>query len=117
MRRQSISVVVLLLTVSVAYAQKRAFTIEDLYRVKGISDVHISPDSKSVAYVLTESDLGRAGAFSRVGFAPERRRESLQETDGGGASERRGDDYRAEQVQHAPGESRDAETAAAVRLA
>src|SRR6267142_1897461 len=65
MKRQFISVVVLLLAISVgASAQKRAFTIEDVYRVKGVSDVRVSPDAKSVAYVLTESDLGRS---SRIG--------------------------------------------------
>jgi dipeptidyl aminopeptidase/acylaminoacyl peptidase len=41
-------------------AQKRAFTIEDLYRIKSVSDVHISPDGKSVVYVVAEPDLAKA---------------------------------------------------------
>ncbi|MCS6805393.1 MAG: S9 family peptidase [Blastocatellia bacterium] len=47
-------------------AQKRAFTIEDLYRLKGISDVQISPDGQSIMYVLTTSDLPRAKRVSHV---------------------------------------------------
>ena len=31
-----------------ANAQKMAFTIEDLYRVKGVSSVSLSPDGKTV---------------------------------------------------------------------
>jgi dipeptidyl aminopeptidase/acylaminoacyl peptidase len=48
------------------HAQKRAFTIEDLYRIKSISDVHISPDGKSVVYVVGEPDLARAKRASHI---------------------------------------------------
>jgi dipeptidyl aminopeptidase/acylaminoacyl peptidase len=48
------------------HAQKRAFTIEDLYRVKGVSDAHISPDGKSVVYTLTSSDLPRARRVTHI---------------------------------------------------
>jgi dipeptidyl aminopeptidase/acylaminoacyl peptidase len=41
-------------------AQKKAFTIEDLYRIKAVSDVHVSPDGKSVVYVVAEPDLAKA---------------------------------------------------------
>ena len=47
-------------------AQKRAFTIEDLYRVKAVSDVHISPDGKSVVYVVAEPDLAKAKRPSHI---------------------------------------------------
>ena len=40
-----------------ANAQKRAFTIEDLYRVKGVSSVSLSPDGKMVCYTASSSDL------------------------------------------------------------
>ena len=40
-----------------ANAQKRAFTIEDLYRVKGLSSVSLSPDGKTVCYTASSSDL------------------------------------------------------------
>lgn len=38
-------------------AQKRAFTIEDLYKVKGVSSVNLSPDGKTVCYTASSSDL------------------------------------------------------------
>ena len=49
-----------------ALAQKRAFTIEDVYRVQSVSDVQISPDGRRVAYVLGASDLGRARRQSHL---------------------------------------------------
>ncbi len=33
-----------------ANAQKRAFTIEDLYKVKGVYSVSLSPDGKTICY-------------------------------------------------------------------
>jgi dipeptidyl aminopeptidase/acylaminoacyl peptidase len=53
-------------SVQPALAQKRAFTIEDLYRVQGVSDVQVAPDGRTLAYVLTSSDLGRARRQSHV---------------------------------------------------
>src|SRR4029078_13419379 len=47
-------------------AQKRAFTIEDLYRVKNISDLHVSPDGKSVVFAVAVSDLGRAKKTTHI---------------------------------------------------
>src|SRR5262252_2380574 len=59
--------IVLLLTVAMeANAQKRAFTIEDLYRIKSISDIHLSPDGKSVVYTLGTSDLPRGKRQSHL---------------------------------------------------
>jgi dipeptidyl aminopeptidase/acylaminoacyl peptidase len=61
MRKQSLLATSLLLILfSSAHAQKRAFTIEDLYRIKSISDVHLSPDGRSIIYVVTTSDFPRA---------------------------------------------------------
>lgn len=51
---------------SSTYAQKRAFTIEDLYRLKFPSDAHISPDGKKVVYTVTTQDLGRAKRLSHL---------------------------------------------------
>ena len=56
----------LLLSYATINAQKRAFTIEDLYRVKNISDIHISPDGKTVIFVVSTSDLTRAKRNSHV---------------------------------------------------
>ena len=67
MKQKLLSLIFLpLLLASAAQAQKRAFTIEDLYRIKSISDVHISPDGKSVAYVVGTSDLPRAKRVSHI---------------------------------------------------
>jgi dipeptidyl aminopeptidase/acylaminoacyl peptidase len=60
MRRVLFSSIFLLLTFSSLHAQKRAFEIEDLYRVKNISDLHVAPDGKTVIFVVTTSDLARA---------------------------------------------------------
>ena len=48
-----------------ANAQKRAFTIEDLYRVKGVSSVSLSPDGKTVCYTASSSDLKNQKSGSR----------------------------------------------------
>ena len=56
----------LLLVPFSAYAQKRAFTIEDFYRVKSASDAHISPDGRSLIYTVTTSDLPRAKRVSHI---------------------------------------------------
>ena len=40
-----------------AAAQKRAFTLEDLYRIQGISDPQISPDGARIAFTVTKQDL------------------------------------------------------------
>ena len=49
-----------------AQGQIRAFTIEDVYRITAVGDVQISPDGRSIAYVVTTSDLGRARRQSHV---------------------------------------------------
>src|SRR6266850_3377586 len=60
MRRSFLLCLLLLFLFISVHAQKRAFTIEDLYRVKNISDLHVSPDGKTVIFVVTTSDLPRA---------------------------------------------------------
>ncbi len=56
----------ILVPLSSSLAQKRPFTIEDLYRIKSISDVHISPDGKSIIYVVATPDLPRATRTSHI---------------------------------------------------
>jgi dipeptidyl aminopeptidase/acylaminoacyl peptidase len=43
-----------------AQTGKRAFTIEDIYRLKNIDGLKISPDGKTIVFSLTTSDLARA---------------------------------------------------------
>jgi dipeptidyl aminopeptidase/acylaminoacyl peptidase len=66
MRRVLLLLTLLLLSVSSLVAQKRAFSIEDLYRVKNISDLHVSPDGKTLIFNLSTSDLARAKRNSHV---------------------------------------------------
>ncbi|HTY58098.1 MAG TPA: S9 family peptidase [Bacteroidota bacterium] len=45
-------------------AQKRAFTLSDLYRIRSVEDPQISPDGKRIAFVVREDHLseGTSGA-------------------------------------------------------
>src|SRR5262245_48402220 len=65
-RKIFISISILLALMISAYAQKRAFTIEDLYRIKNISGLQISPDGKSIIYVVSTSDLPRGRRTGRI---------------------------------------------------
>jgi len=65
MKTRFIVFILLLIPIS-AHAQKRAFSIEDLYRVKGISDVHPSPDGRQLIYSLSTSDLARAKRVAHI---------------------------------------------------
>ncbi len=49
-----------------AFAQKRAFTIEDLYRVKAIAGFAVSPDERSIVYAVATTDLPRAKRASKL---------------------------------------------------
>src|SRR5947209_18588217 len=57
----------LLLFAAAALAQtKRAFTIEDLYRAKGISELTLSADEKTLAFTVSTTDLPRAKRTSKI---------------------------------------------------
>ncbi len=58
--------ILLLVAFTSLQAQKRAFTIEDLYRVKNLTDVHVSPDGKTVIFVVVASDLARAKRTNHI---------------------------------------------------
>ena len=49
-----------LLLATPGHATKRAFTIEDLYRIRGVEDLSMSPDGKTVIFALREDNLPRA---------------------------------------------------------
>src|SRR5258707_8918232 len=66
LRRALFLAVLFLLSFTSPQAQKRAFTIEDLYRVKNISDLQVAPDGKTVIFVVTTSDLARAKRNSHI---------------------------------------------------
>jgi dipeptidyl aminopeptidase/acylaminoacyl peptidase len=66
LRLSCLAIVVLAATPTAAWAQGRAFGIEDYYRVKSVSDVHVSPDGKTILYALTTSDLPRARRTTHI---------------------------------------------------
>src|SRR5262249_19607666 len=66
MRKYYLFIIILLSIPISALAQKRAFTIEDFYRLKSISDIHVSPDERSVVYSMTSSDLPRAKRSTHI---------------------------------------------------
>jgi Dipeptidyl aminopeptidases/acylaminoacyl-peptidases len=83
MKRQLILFVILLvLPLSAASAQKRAFTIEDLYRIKSISDVHLSPDGKRIIYAVATPDLARAKRPTQIWLMDADGRNARQITSG-----------------------------------
>src|SRR5216684_3623065 len=65
MKRLPPLMLVFLVAVS-AFAQKRPFTIEDFYRVKPVSDLSLSHDGRSLAYVVATPDLPRGKRRSRI---------------------------------------------------
>lgn len=60
MKRRIFALLILAVAMaSPAYAQKRAFGIEDLYRIKTVSEIRVSPDGRKIVYVVTTPDLPR----------------------------------------------------------
>jgi dipeptidyl aminopeptidase/acylaminoacyl peptidase len=49
---------------SVSFSQKKPFTIDDLYRLKGIGDLNLSPDGQQILFTVSETDLkaGKSGS-------------------------------------------------------
>jgi len=58
--------VVLFIAATAAAQQKRAFTIEDLYRVKGIGDLTLSLDERRLLFTVSTSDLARTKRSSKI---------------------------------------------------
>jgi dipeptidyl aminopeptidase/acylaminoacyl peptidase len=69
MRRILVLSLVLLAVPSSGSAQKKAFTISDLYRVKGISDLGVSSDGRTIVYAVSTTDLPRAKRTSQIWIA------------------------------------------------
>jgi len=55
-----LSLLCAVLSAGPALASKRAFTIEDLYRLRAVEDLTVSRDGKTIAFVLRSDDLPRA---------------------------------------------------------
>ena len=52
--------------ITAAFAQKRPFAIEDLYKIKAIADPQISPDGKNIAFTVTENNLAEGKSKTEV---------------------------------------------------
>jgi dipeptidyl aminopeptidase/acylaminoacyl peptidase len=65
-RKLSSLAVCLLLLAIPSHAAKRAFTIEDFYRVRDIEDLNLSPDGKTVLFTLRTDDLPRARRVTHI---------------------------------------------------
>lgn len=63
MFRKFVFFVVSVMSMTIVHAQKRAFTIPDLYRVQGVYGITLSPDGKQLAYYSSQTDL-QAGTSS-----------------------------------------------------
>ena len=66
LRKLTSLAVCLLFFVVAAQAAKRAFSIEDLYRIRSVGDAQPSPDGKSIVFVLATRDLPRAKSASHI---------------------------------------------------
>ena len=55
-----------IMTIATSMAQKRAFTIADLYRVQGVYGAVLSPDGKKIAYTSSKSDLKASKSSSTI---------------------------------------------------
>jgi dipeptidyl aminopeptidase/acylaminoacyl peptidase len=53
-------------TLPLAAAEKRAFTIEDLYRLKGISGLSLSPDGSRLLFQVSAADLKKAKRNTQI---------------------------------------------------
>jgi len=61
-------------------AQKHAFTIEDLYKIKSIGDAQISPDSRNLIFTVTKYNLKEGKSNSDIFMMDIKTRESIQLT-------------------------------------
>jgi dipeptidyl aminopeptidase/acylaminoacyl peptidase len=68
----------LLLIAAPLFAQKRAFTLEDVYRVRNVGALSLSPDGRSVLYTLSATDLPHAKRTTHIW---------MMDADGGNARE------------------------------
>ena len=57
---------VLSMSVMMVSAQKRAFTIADVYRIQNISGIQLSPDGKKIAFTLSKSNLETTSSENNI---------------------------------------------------
>ena len=59
-------VIILLMIAAMSFPQKRAFTIEDLYKVKNVSVPVLSNSGEKIAFTVSESDLPKGKTINTV---------------------------------------------------
>ena len=64
-KKYGLYVLVLILAISIN-AQKRAFTIEDLYKVKNVSSPVLSNSGQKIAFTVTEYDLAKGKTVTNI---------------------------------------------------
>ncbi len=52
--------------ITAAFAQKKPFAIEDLYKLKTVGDPQVSPDGRRIAFTVTESNLAEGKSKSEI---------------------------------------------------
>ena len=58
--RFTLIITAILIPLLISTAQKRAFTIEDIYKVKGVGSQTISNDGSKIAFTVSISDLRKS---------------------------------------------------------
>lgn len=61
-----ILIVLILFSMNLLSAEKRAFTIDDLYSLKGINDLEISPDGKKLLFSVTGYNLEKGTSSNDI---------------------------------------------------
>src|SRR5689334_4483133 len=67
--KRTLAVAAVLLAAVPLLAQKRAFTLEDVYRVKAVSDLAATEDGSRIAFTVTTRDLPRAKSSKKIWIA------------------------------------------------
>ncbi|HEX9163326.1 MAG TPA: S9 family peptidase [Thermoanaerobaculia bacterium] len=68
MRKLALSAALLLVALPL-FAQKRAFTIEDLYRLRSVTELALSHDERRVAFTVATTDLPHGKRTTRIWMA------------------------------------------------
>lgn len=64
--KKLIFILIAIMTIATSNAQKRAFTISDLYRVQGVYGAKISPNSNIIAYTANKQNLKEHKSESNI---------------------------------------------------
>lgn len=60
--KKMISLLLFLFLISPVYSQKRAFTLDDIYRVKSVGTPMLSPDGNQIVYSVTQFDMKKGSS-------------------------------------------------------